>query len=83
MDPDDKGTWRERWEYRQAMRAHGVAGFWELPTRQDFEHVNDAFKLWEIQDTWLPTGVRSRTLPQLMEKVLNLTKEDISRTCKV
>src|SRR5262245_35011084 len=30
MDPDDKGTWRERWEYRKEMRAHGVAGFWGL-----------------------------------------------------
>jgi hypothetical protein len=79
MDADDKGTLRERLMFRAEMRAHGVAGFWELPTRQDFEHYLDANNLYEIQDTWLPSSVERRTLPELMEAVFNLTKEDITR----
>ena|SRR5215510_16095002 len=79
MEADDKGTLRERLMFRAEMRAHGVAGFFELPTRQDFEHFNDAYTLYESQAVWLPAGVKSRTMPELMEKVFNFTKEDIQR----
>ena len=56
---EDKGGFRERWQYRQEMRAHGAWNRWGFPTREEYAQFHDARNMHDLAKTWLPNHVEA------------------------
>ena len=50
----ENGSFRERWQYRQEMKAHGAWNHWGFPTRDDYAQFSDARNLADLVKTWRP-----------------------------
>ena len=62
---EDKGGLRERWQYRQEMKAHGAWGRWGLPTRDDYARFHDARTMPTLRRPGFPNNVEAYGLGAL------------------
>jgi hypothetical protein len=73
----EHGSFRERWQYRQEMKAHGAWGHWGFPTREDYAQFHDARNLADLVKTWRPNNVEAYGLgEQGLTPLLQADKEE-------
>ena len=76
----EQGSFRERWQYRQEMKAQGAGNHWGFPTRDDFAQFRDARNLADLLKTWRPHNLAAYGLgEQGLTPLLQAEKDDSMR----
>ena len=73
----ENGSFKERWQYRQEMKAHGAWNHWGFPTRDDYAQFSDARNLADLVKTWRPHNLAAYGLgEQGLTPLLQAEKEE-------
>ena len=70
------GSFRERWQYRQEMKAYGAWNSWGFPTREDFAQFSDARNLVDLLKTWRPHTLEAYGLGEQGFRPLTQTEKE-------